>query len=200
MRAILALLLPVLLVAQSSLLQIRVVEGEGAAYLPGSRSPGLTVEVTDELGKPVAGAIVSVRLPDDGPGGSFANSLATEIVTTGANGRATTSPVRWNRLTGPVELRVTAVKGRLRAGTVATCQLSEKMAARRAAGPFFEPFAPTGHASGGKGRLKWIVIGIAASALVGVGAAIAGGSHSSGTSPAATTVQIGSPTITVGKP
>ena len=28
------------------------------------------MEISDELGKPVAGAVVSVRLPDDGPSGT----------------------------------------------------------------------------------------------------------------------------------
>ena len=46
--------------AQVAILQIRVIEGEGAVHLPGSRSSRpITVEITEETGKPVAGAAVS---------------------------------------------------------------------------------------------------------------------------------------------
>ena len=46
--------------AQVAILQIQIVEGEGAVYAPGARSARpLAVEVTDETGRPVAGAAVS---------------------------------------------------------------------------------------------------------------------------------------------
>jgi len=64
--------------AQVAILQIRVIEGEGAVHLPGSRSPRpITVEITEETGKPVAGAAVSFHLPEGGPGGAFVNGLRT---------------------------------------------------------------------------------------------------------------------------
>jgi hypothetical protein len=196
MRSTLALLLPALLVAQSSLLQIHVVEGERAMYAPGSRSPGFTIEVTDELGKAVAGAVVSVRLPDDGPGGSFANGLSSEILTTGVSGRATTSPMRWNRLVGPVEIRVTAVKGKLRAGTVAACEVTEAVAARRGA-----VFVPSAQVHRGGRRAMWIVIAAVAAGAAGAGvlAGRLGGGHSATPSePVSPSLGIGPPTITVG--
>jgi hypothetical protein len=72
-----------------AVLQIRIVEGEDAAYALGSRSTrGVTVEVTDESGKPVEGATVSFRLPEEGPGGAFANGSKTEIATSRPDGRA----------------------------------------------------------------------------------------------------------------
>jgi hypothetical protein len=196
MRYTLALLLPVLLVAQSSLLQIRVVEGERALYAPGSRSPGFTIEVTDELGKPVAGAVVSVRLPDDGPGASFANGLSSEIMTTGSNGRATTSPLRWNRLVGPVEVRVTAVKGKLRAGTVATCEVTEALMAKRGA-----VFVPAAEVQRGGHKKMWVILAVAAAGAVGAGflaGRLGGGNHSSTPAQPTTPLGIGTPTITVG--
>jgi hypothetical protein len=197
MRYTLALLLPLLLVAQSSLLQIRVVEGERALYAPGTRSPGFTIEVTDELGKPVAGAVVSVRLPDDGPGASFANGLSSEIMTTGSNGRASTSPLRWNRLVGPVEVRVTAVKGKLRAGAVATCEVTEAVMAKR--GAVFVP--STEVQRGGRHRKMWIIIAVAAAGAVSAGflaGRLGGGNHSSTPAQPTDPLGIGTPTITVG--
>lgn len=191
----LSLLLPVLLAAQGSLLQIRVVEGERAMYAPGSRSPGFTIEVTDELGKAVAGAVVSVRLPDDGPGASFANGLSSEILTTGSTGRAITSPLRWNRLVGPVEVRLTAVKGRLRAGTVAACEVTEAVAARRGA-----VFVPSREVRRDGHRKMWIIIAAVAAGAAGAGFAAArlGGGHSATPTEAPPSLGIGTPTFTIG--
>ena len=36
-------------------------EGAGAVYAPGTRTPGLVVEVTDGLNGPVAGAVVKIK-------------------------------------------------------------------------------------------------------------------------------------------
>jgi hypothetical protein len=201
MRTALALVLPVVLAAQSALLEIKVIEG-GGVHQPGSRTPGLSVEIADELGRPVAGAVVSLRLPDDGAGGSFANGLNSEILTTGSNGRATTSPVRWNRVPGPVEIRITAVKGQLRAGTLVTCELSNSESAK--SGPASRPAQE--QAVHKRLPVKWLVIGAVAAAAASVGFA-SGRSGSktgagTGTGPAEppSTIQIGVPTITIGKP
>jgi hypothetical protein len=192
-----------LLAAQSSLLEIKLIDGGNAVYAPGSRSAGLAVAVTDELGKPVSGAVVSVRLPDDGAGGSFSNGLSSEILTTGSSGRATTSPVRWNGISGAVEIQITAVKGRLRAGTVATCEVSDSARAKTGARPLPEP------AVNRRLPRKWLIAGaIAVAATAGfLGARSAGhggsgsGSGSGGASAASSQpIQIGPPSITVGAP
>jgi hypothetical protein len=202
MRIALALALPLLVFAQSALLEIKVIEGAGAVYAPESRTPGLAVEVTDELGKPVPEAVVSVRLPDDGAGGSFANGLSSEIVTTSPQGRAITSPIRWNRVTGTVEIRLTAVKGRLRAGTLTTCEISDSAPARGGA-PHAQPLP----VSRKRFPLKWVALGaVAVAAVAGVGLAKgrSGGASDggSGTDPGSSTggVQIGTPVIIIGKP
>ena len=53
--------LAVVALAQVAILQIKVVEGEGAVHPPGARSPRpLTIEITDETGRPVPGAAVTV--------------------------------------------------------------------------------------------------------------------------------------------
>ena len=55
-------------VQEAAIVQIRVVEGDGAIYALGSRSGRpLTVQITDETGKPASGAAVSFRLPEEGP-------------------------------------------------------------------------------------------------------------------------------------
>jgi hypothetical protein len=151
----------------------------------GSRGPGLRLEINDEIGTPVAGAVISVRLPDDGPGGVFASGLASEILTTGADGRAATSPIRWNRLPGPVQIRVTAVKERLRAGTVVSQTLSE----------------PARVVGRGKSRSKWplvlLIAGGAVGAGLGAGLAVRG-KHEATVAPVS--LQIGAPVITLSKP
>ncbi len=196
----LALLLPVLLTAQSALLEIRLAEGGGAVYAAGTRVPGFAVEVLDELRKPVAGAVVSVRLPDDGPGGSFANGLSSEILTTGTNGRAVTSPIRWNAIAGAVEIRITAVKGQLRAGTVAACEISG--AVRGKTGKVQRMPGPTVQKHS---AMKWILIaGVVAAGAAGVGFATGrnsksgAGANGDGPKPS-TPIEIGPPAITIGK-
>ncbi len=206
MRVALALLIPPLLIAQSALLEIKVIEGAGATYAAGSRTPGLTVEVADELGRPVSGAVVSIRLPDDGAGGSFANGLSSEILTTGTKGRATTSAIRWGSIPGAVEIQITAVNGKLRAGTVATCQISDGVAGkhgaspRRGSGPQPIPLHKHGFLS------KWMVVGlVAAAAAAGAGVAVSrsgGSSGGSSNNPGGSTggITIGSPDISIGQP
>jgi hypothetical protein len=196
MRRALCLLFPALLVAQSSLLRIRMVDS--GAYTAGSRSPGIVVEVTDELGAPVPGAVVNVRFPDDGPSGSFASGLSSEIAKTGADGRATTSPVRWNALPGAVDIRVTAAKDRLHAGTVVTCRLSDGLPERHGPVVLVKPGAS---AAGGGHRLRWILIGAVAAGAAGIGLGLrGGGGGAQAGQPSAETgaVVIGAPTITVG--
>ncbi len=188
MRNLLALVLPVLLSAQAAVLQIRAVDPRGTSHPAGSRTPGLTVEITDEMGKPVAGAVVSIRLPEDGPGGEFASGLASEIVTTGADGRAVTPSIRWNRLSGAFQVRVTAVKDRVRAGAIVSHSIAEGTA---------KNVASHSH------RWRWIALGVlAAAGAAGAGYASgrSGGTASSSAAAPASPVQIGPPSITVGKP
>lgn len=108
------------------IVQLRVVDGEGVTYRTGSRAThGLTVLVTDESGKPVDGASVSFRLPDQGATGMFSSGLRTEVVTTGPDGRASVWGMQWNKIAGPVQIRITAVKDQARAGIISTQNLSE---------------------------------------------------------------------------
>lgn len=175
-------------------LNLKTVEGEGATYAPGSRATrGVGVLVTDEAGRPVDGAIVSFTLPMTGPSGEFASGGRTEIVTTKADGRASVWGMRWNRVAGPFEIRVGAVKGQARAGITLTQNL---------AGEPSKTSAPSN--PGGGGSHKWLWIGLGGAAAVGgavaAGFAAKGSSGSSGPSASTAAVQIGAPSISLGRP
>ena len=168
--------------AQIAILQIRVIEGEGAVHLPGSRSTRpITVEITDETGRPVAGAAVSFHLPENGPSGAFVNGLRTEVVIADAQGRASLHGFLANRLPGRFQIRILASKEQARAGTVSFQYVAEA-----------------------RGRRKWLVVAaaVAGGAVAGI-VAWRGGAASATAVPAAPVppaLSIGSPSITVGKP
>jgi hypothetical protein len=200
-RIYLILLLCVPLAAQNdaAILLIRVVEGEGAVYPIGSRATrGVTVQVTDETGKPVDRAAVSFQLPEEGPTGAFSSGTRTEIVTTGVDGRANVWGMQWNRVTGPLAVRITAAKGQARAGTVCGLYLvtsESRNAETRIAG----------QSRGGPGgwrnhRKIWIGVGIAAAAFMGVAAVSSRGTPSAASAAGVNAPQIGTPTIIIGKP
>jgi hypothetical protein len=185
--------------AQVAILQIRVIEGEGAVHAPGSRSTRpLTVEVTDETGKPVEGAAVSFHLPEEGPGGVFANGMRTEVAVTDSHGHAAVHGLQLNRASGPFQIRIVASKEQARAGMVSFQYIAE---------PGSGAAAPTAGLS--HGYRKWIAVAV----LAGGGAAagiLAAGRSGGAPAPAAPsvppaptptiTLTIGTPTITVGKP
>lgn len=173
------------------IVQLRVVEGEGSVYGVGSRATrGLTVQVTDETGKPVEGAAVSFRLPDEGPSGVFSSGLRTEVVTTKADGRATVWGMQWNKTPGPFEIRVTAVKDQARAGIVSAQYLSDAASAKSSSGTF----QPSHHFHG-----KWLLIS-AVAAGAGAGLAFSRSQGSKATVAPVVPTQIGNPTITIGHP
>jgi len=189
---VLVLAVPWAAAAQVGILQIRVVEGEGALHAPGSRSSKpLAVLVSDETGHPVAGVAVTLHMPDDGPGGSF-GGLPTALVITGADGRAAVRNFQVNRTPGRFEIRITAAKGPVRAGALSFQYITEGGAGTASAGV--------------RGRRKWVVVALAAAGAIGGGiAATAGGSRSAAGGNAAAPVTaspvgIGTPVITVGKP
>ena len=170
-----------------ALIGIQVAEGEGASYAPGSRATrGVTVQVSDETGKPVEGAAVTFRLPEEGPGGVFGNGSKTEIAATRADGRATVWGMQWNRTPGAFELRITASKGGARAGTVCSLRLAEN---EKAPGG---PRLRSGH--------KWLWVGIGVAAAAGTLAVVHGAATSPGASVSASGVTLGTPTVAIGRP
>jgi hypothetical protein len=177
-----------------AILQIRIIEGEGLVYAAGSRATrGITVQVTDETGKPVEGASVSFRLPEDGPSGAFSTGSKSEIATTRADGRASVWGMQWNRTAGSMEVRITAVKGQARAGTICSSYISEAAAGLVSA---------SDSRVGGGSSHKWVWILLVAAGAVGAGAVVAaGGKSSSSSAPtAAAGPSIGTPSITIGHP
>jgi len=119
---------------QIAVLQIKVLEGEAVVHPPGARiAHPLTVEVTDEAGRPVAGAAVSFQLPPEGPSGLFSNGLRTDLVLTDESGRASIHSVQLNRTSGQFRIRITAVKEQARAGAVSTQYIAEDRNGDRAA-------------------------------------------------------------------
>ncbi len=157
--------------------------------LGGRATRGVTVQVTDETGKPVEGAAVSFRLPDEGPSGTFSNGSRTEIATSKADGKAAAWGMQWNRTEGPSEIRVTAAKGPARAGTICPIYLSKTTAESDSAAPLK---LRRSH------KWMWITLAVAGAAGVGVAAAAMGKSTPLG--PAATPTSIGTPSMVIGKP
>src|SRR5580658_7332520 len=122
----LVLALPCVAMAQIAVLHIKVLDGEGAVHPAGAHiTLPLTVEVTDETGRPVAGAAVSFQLPPEGPSGLFSNGLRTDLVLTDASGHASIHSVQLNRAGGQFRIRITAVKEQARAGAVSLQYIAE---------------------------------------------------------------------------
>ena len=183
--------------AQVAILQIRVVEGEGTVHAPGSRSTRpLTVEVTDETGQPVEGAAVSFHLPEDGPGGFFANNIHTDVAVTDIQGHASVRGLQFNRTSGRFMILIVASKEQARAGIASFQYIAEPGSA---AGPGGHP----AKAGSSHGHRKWIAVA-AVAVLAGGGAAaailVAGRSGSTPATAPTITLSIGTPAITVGKP
>jgi hypothetical protein len=182
-----------------SILQLRVLDGEGRIVGASGRSGrGITVQVTDETGRPVEGAAISFHLPSDDPSGLFLSGLKTEIVMTGTDGKAAVSGIQWNSVAGPVQIRVTAAKGEVRAGVMVTHYVSDKPVADE---------GPKVHGTAGGSKMRWLILALAAGA--GGGAALALTRSKSTVGPGGSIVAppaitaapgIGTPTISVGKP
>jgi len=213
---------PCVAMAQIAVLQIKVVDGDGAVHPAGARIPHpLTVEVTDETGRPVAGAAVSFQLPAEGPSGLFANGLRTDLVLTDASGRASIHSVQLNRTGGQFRIRITAVKEQARAGAVSIQYIAETRngapAISAKAGPAASPqtsaqstpqptaksgeITPTTSKMGSGSHKKWIIL--AAIVAAGAGAAFLGVSRASASSKStvsSSVVSIGTPGITIGNP
>jgi hypothetical protein len=187
--------------AQTAILQLQVIEGEGAVQRAGGKSARpLAVQVTDETGRPLEGVAVSFRLPDDLVTGVFSTGLRSEIAVTGPDGRASVWNIQWGAAPGPVRIRVTAAKDQARAGIVVNQYVSESVAVTETAAIGGAESRPP--SSGGK--WKWMLLaagavggGLAAGMMRSKQASAQAGNAGAVTAPP---VQIGPPTVSVGKP
>lgn len=185
--ALLALAFPRAAIAQVAVLQIHVLEGEGAVHQAGARvSRPLTVSVTDETGRPVEGATVSFRLPDEGPGGTFGGGLRSDIAISDNRGRASMRAFQVNRIPGQFEIRIGVVKEQVRAGMVSFQYVSDAKPVRAAR-------------AGRWRRWRTVLLLAAGAAAGGAAAATLGGSAGAAAAPPAPP-SVGPPLIWVGTP
>ncbi len=171
--------------AQSSLLEAHIISGEGQVSRPGSHLPRpLVVEVTDETGQGVKGALVSFQMPDSGVSGTFRNGLKSEILTTDSAGRVSLHGLEAGGFAGRFQIRMTIAKGEARAGAVSNQFIAP--GSSKGAG-IFRPHA------------RWLEVGgliVAVAAAAALKTALSSGGGSSAQIPPT----IGQPTVTVGKP
>jgi hypothetical protein len=170
---------------QQPKLEIVIVEGEGAINNVKERvNREPIVQVEDENHKPVAGAAVVFFLPNQGPGGTFADGTRSLTVTTDSQGRAVARGIRYNKVSGQMQIRVTATAN----GQTATASITQTNV------------AGGGAAAGGLSTTAkvLIIVGIAAGAAAGAIIATRGGSSSSNPNGIPTAITPG--TATVGAP
>jgi len=169
-------------------LQIVIVEGEGAinnVKQRVNREP--IVQVEDENHKPIAGAAVIFFLPNDGPGGTFANGSMTFTTTTNSQGQAVARGIRFNNQAGSMQIRVSASF----AGQTASAIITQTNVLGLAA---------SGAAVGGMSLgVKLLIIGAVVGGGIAAGVVIANrGGNSTPANP--TTITITPGTVTVGGP
>lgn len=168
-------------------LQIVIVEGEGAinnVKQRVNREP--IVQVEDENHKPVAGAAVIFFLPNQGPGGTFANGSTSLTTTSNAQGQAVARGIRFNNQAGPMEIRVAASF----AGQTASAIITQTNVLGAAA---------SGGSVGGMSlTTKLLIIGAIVGGGVAAGVIVANRGGGSTTATPITTITLG--TVTVGAP
>lgn len=170
---------------QAPKLGIVILDGQGAINnLRDQTYHAAVIQVQDENQKPIAGAAVVFFLPDQGPGGTFYDGTRSLTVTTDAQGRATVRGIRFNRLSGQMQIRVVASSG----GNTATATITQT----NVGGPVASPGLST--------RTKvLIIVVLAAGVTTGAILATRGGSSSS-TSASTPPITITAGTPTVGAP
>lgn len=222
--AALTIILPAAAEAETVVLQIHILEGEGSVFAASSRAlRPLTVRVTDETGAPLERVAVSFRLPEDGVSGTFQNGLKTDLVLSGADGKAASPNIVWGPMAGPVRVRVTAARDEARAGVLVPVYVSALPGSGEpggagsahssgvvAAGASIAPqAAPIRVVDAAAPKLKskkgWVrLVGIAAAGGAAGGLALAK-AHSRSSRPGVASaaplppVSVGPPTITIGR-
>jgi len=142
------------------------------------------VRVEDENENPVAGAIVSFTLPQEGPGGFFPGKLRSLVLRTDDKGEVTASGLVPNAIEGPFRIRVEASL----AGKTAEASLTEIN------GVEIKPVAAKRPASRSK-LLAILGVGGAAAVVAIVVASRGGKEQSTSPPPPGTTLTPGRPTV-----
>jgi hypothetical protein len=146
----------------------------------------LIVEVTDETGARVEGAIVSFLAPEDGVSGTFRNGLKTEILITNGDGRVSLRGFETGGLAGPFQIRMTVAKGEARSGTVSTQYIAPDTRRRKQIMTALRPHRRLLEIGG-------LVLAVGAAGYIKQAA-------SAGSRAAAQPPIIGPPTVVIGKP
>jgi hypothetical protein len=181
-------------------LQIQILSGQRAVFAAGVASARpVTVLVKDAAGKPLSGASVTFHLPAEGPSGRFPSGLLTEVLLTGADGKASVFGIHWNDKPGPVAISVAAAKSDVRAIEDVMVEISST------AQPTRDDRQNTAVAVRQPSSRKWVLLGLVAAGAAGASlAAMTASGHSSPAAPAAVQapppVQISPPTIVIGRP
>lgn len=189
-----ALLLAIAACAQSSPeLRIKILEGDGQVFRAGqTSSKRVTVEIADASGQPASGVAVTFKLA----AGRFASGLASEVLLTGADGKATIYGIHWDEQPGPAAIEVVAVSGTLRAELEIPVEIAAATGGERLVAT-----------SGTSKKWLWISLAVAGAAGGGLFALRGQNTTTAGAGPVApgpSTLpgppQVGPPTITIGKP
>lgn len=173
-------------------IRINIVEGEGAINnirQRVNREP--VVQVEDDNHKPLAGAVVVFFLPNDGPSGTFVNGSKTLTVTTDNQGQAAARGIRFNNMTGDMQIRVTASFQ----GLTASASMMQTNSFGAGGGSASAP-AKAGMSTGTKVLITVLIIGAAA----GIGAAVYVRTHNDNTPPPPPAIVITPGTPSVGGP
>jgi hypothetical protein len=114
-------------------LQLKVVENDSAQVPVHSASAkGVTVQVTDITGAGVPDVAVALRLPDNGPTGTFSDGMHAAVIYTDQSGRAHAGGIHWGDTPGVAALRITAAKGAAHAGILVEQTLTAAASAKPA--------------------------------------------------------------------
>jgi hypothetical protein len=184
----LGLLLAAGLMAQAPVLNIVIVEGEGAINNIRQRTAREPiVEVQDENHRPVAGAVVVFSLPSQGAGGTFAGGAHSLTVVTDDTGRAVARGMQPNGVKGQFQIHVNASMN----GRTGSTNISQTNAPGGAGG--------SAASAGVSGKLIAVLAIVAAAAAGGaLYATHSGGGSNNAATIAPTTITAG--TGTVGAP
>jgi hypothetical protein len=111
-------------------LRLKVVENDSVQAIGSKSAKGLILQVTDESGHGVPDVAVALRLPDNGPTGSFSDGTHSAVVYTDQTGCAHVAGIQWGNTPGVVALRITAAKGAAHAGILVEQTLTATAAAK----------------------------------------------------------------------